>query len=150
MLAKYDVSAINTIWDNCDVNETAQFLRFSMDPVTVIFGQGHHGRYALEGNISYYLLAKYDVSAMNTIRNINDFHKIVYFSRILMNPVTLTLGQGHYCIDEIIDIIKYYLMAKFHFSTLNSIQDIVNVKIYVTAVTDFGNSSDGNSSDIFL
>ena len=93
ILAKYDVSAINTIWDISDFNETVQFSRFSMETVTLTFWHSHHGRYAFQSNITYYILAKYNSSAINTIWDISDFMKLPSFHDFQWTPWPSSLGK---------------------------------------------------------
>ena len=83
------------------------FSTFSLDPVTLTFEQGYHGRCAFKGNITCYLLVKYDVSAINNIQDISDFNEIAHFSHFSMDPMTLTFNEAQ-------KVIKICMTLKVH------------------------------------
>ena len=85
----------------------------------------HH----FKGLLITYLLAKFHYSNINSVRDIVKKLKKCHFPKFQVNPVTLTFGQGQPMAYHFKGLLTNYLWAKFHNSAVNSVRDIVHVKV---------------------
>ena len=83
--------------------------------------------YDIKDTIQYHTMAKFHYSTPKSVRDILKINEICQFSHIWTDPVTLTFGQGQWNRYGIKANTKFYIMAKFHYSTPKSVRDILNI-----------------------
>ena len=96
---------------------------FKGNLLTFTFSQGYPKAHHFKTLCKCYLLAKFQYSNMNSVRDIvKNFEKCPFF-HFKADPATLTLRQCHSMAHHSTYLFTNYLWAKLHSSTVNSFRD---------------------------
>ena len=120
---------MNNVWEIVKNGQKLTFSNFQVKTVTLTFGEGHPMTHQFKGLLLSYLLATSRNSTVNSVWNIIKNCQKRAFLQISSNCCDLDWSSSHPRSRNFKDLPTGHLWVMSHNSTVNSVWDIVNVKV---------------------